>query len=332
MPDTITIARRFRGPLTSANGGYASGVLAQAVDAGTVEVTLRLPPPLERPLVVAAEADGRMVLLDGDALVAEARPAELDLAPPPPPSLRGGEEAARAEPTGWGSPGFAECFVCGTRPEGDGLEIHARLVPGRDDGLVATTWVAQEHGPRSSGRRSTAPVPTPSSHGARGEPVLARMTGRIERLPEEGERCVVAGWPIERDGRKLHAGTALYGEDGEVLALSRQLWIEPRVETLRRPGLDGSPRSESDEQPAVLVVGGEEVDRDRLADRCPRRELELEAELANTPLADDADRRRGRRARAPRRRRAPSARPPGTPSARRRRGRRRAPAPPGRRR
>ena len=53
------------------------------------------------------------------------------------------------------------------------------------------------------------------------------MTGRIERLPEEGERCVVAGWPIERDGRKLHAGTALYGEDGEVLALSRQLWIEP---------------------------------------------------------------------------------------------------------
>ena len=46
---------------------------------------------------------------------------------------------------------------------------------------------------------------------ARGEVVLGRMTARIDRLPEEGERCVVVGWPLGEDGRKLFAGTALYG-------------------------------------------------------------------------------------------------------------------------
>ena len=105
MTESLTIARRFRGPLTSANGGYASGLLAQAVDARTVEVTLRLPPPLERPLVLA-EDDGRTLLLDGEALVAEARPAELDLVPPPPPALEEAQEAARAESAGLGLTGL----------------------------------------------------------------------------------------------------------------------------------------------------------------------------------------------------------------------------------
>jgi hypothetical protein len=67
----LTIDRRYRGPLTSANRGYACGRLAAYVDADEVEVTLRLPPPLGRPLAV--EGDGELVqLLDGDAVVAEA--------------------------------------------------------------------------------------------------------------------------------------------------------------------------------------------------------------------------------------------------------------------
>ena len=52
------------------------------------------------------------------------------------------------------------------------------------------------------------------------------------------------------------------------------------------------PRRQRHEQPAVLVVGGEEVDGDRLANRRPRRELEREAELADAPLLHDADRLR----------------------------------------
>jgi hypothetical protein len=56
------------------------------------------------------------------------------------------------------------------------------------------------------------------------------MTARIERLPDEGEPCVVVGWPLGEDGRKLFAGTALYGRDGDVLAVARQVWIAPRDE------------------------------------------------------------------------------------------------------
>ncbi len=88
----ITFPRHFRGPLTSANGGYASGRLAAFVDADEVEVTLRLPPPLDRPLAVVSDGDG-VRLLDGEALVAEARPASLDVDAPAPVSLEVAEVA-----------------------------------------------------------------------------------------------------------------------------------------------------------------------------------------------------------------------------------------------
>jgi hypothetical protein len=54
------------------------------------------------------------------------------------------------------------------------------------------------------------------------------MTARIERAPNEGERCVVAGWQLDEDGRKSFAATALLGEDGEPIAAARQTWITPR--------------------------------------------------------------------------------------------------------
>ena len=63
----------------------------------------------------------------------------------------------------------------------------------------------------------------------RGEIVLGRMNAEIRRLPEEGEQCVVVAWPLGEDGRKLHAGTALFSAEGEVLALARQTWIAPKA-------------------------------------------------------------------------------------------------------
>jgi hypothetical protein len=62
----------------------------------------------------------------------------------------------------------------------------------------------------------------------RGEVVLGRMAAEIRRLPDEGEECVVAAWPLGEDGRKIYAGTALFGRGGEPLAWARQTWIEPR--------------------------------------------------------------------------------------------------------
>jgi hypothetical protein len=224
--ELVTIARRYRGPLDSANGGYAAGLLGARLGVAA-EVTLRLPPPLERRLVVRP-TDAGLALEDEDegAVVAEARPAEPGLDVPSAPSPT--EAAAAAEGVGgWGPPEFAECFVCGTRDDGSGLGIHPGPVPGHG-GLVATTWVAREASPEVV----WAAIDCPGAY-ATGDPVeapvlLGRITARIDRLPDEGEPCVVAGWPLGADGRKLFAGTALFGRGGELLAHARQVWIAPR--------------------------------------------------------------------------------------------------------
>jgi hypothetical protein len=44
-----------------------------------------------------------------------------------------------------------------------------------------------------------------------------------------GEPLRVIGWPIEAEGRKLHAGSALFDATGRVLARSRQVWMLPRA-------------------------------------------------------------------------------------------------------
>src|SRR5688500_17727879 len=105
--NTLTIPRRYRGPLHSANGGYTAGRLAAFVD-GAAEVTLRLPPPLDRPLRVAEE-NGRVLLLDGEVLVAEAVAATIDVDPPPALSVAEAEDASTRH-VRFGGEEFSECF------------------------------------------------------------------------------------------------------------------------------------------------------------------------------------------------------------------------------
>jgi hypothetical protein len=223
----LTFPRRYRGPLTSANGGYAAGSLAAFVDAEEVEVTLRLPPPLERPLGIR-QADGAAVLLDGDAVVAEARPAPVEVRPPPPVSFEEAEDATTRYAQ-IGSEVFRECFTCGVRPEHDGLEIYAGAVAGREP-MHAAPWTVGDA--ESAPEIVWAAIDCPGAYAVgtegRGEVVLGRMTARVLRVPQPGERCVVVSWPLGEDGRKLYAGTALRAEDGELLALARQTWIQPR--------------------------------------------------------------------------------------------------------
>jgi hypothetical protein len=220
--NTLTIARRYRGPLHSGNGGYTAGRLAAFVD-GPAEVTLRLPPPLDRPLAVAEEA-GRMLLLDGEALIAEARPGAPVVDPPRTVTLAEAQDAATRH-VRFAGENFSECFSCGVRPD-DGLCIHAGAVTGTD--LHAAPWTAHN----VSTEVVWAAIDCSGAYAVggpgRGEVVLGRMTAEIRRLPEEGERCVVIAWPLGEDGRKLYAGTALLSEDGEPLAVARQTWIQPR--------------------------------------------------------------------------------------------------------
>jgi hypothetical protein len=217
---SVVIPRRFRGPLNSGNGGYVAGRLASELG-GVVEVTLRRPPPLDRPLRLERAGDA-LELFDGDMLVAEARAGSLELAPPAAPSFAEATGAPEAPPW-WGTDEYGECFSCGTRHEQDGLTIHPRPF----DGLVAAPWTAVE----VSTEIVWAAIDCSGAYAVggpgRGEPLLARMTARIDRLPRDGEECVVIGWSLEEDGRKLHAGTALHGAEGDPIAVSRQLWIVP---------------------------------------------------------------------------------------------------------
>jgi hypothetical protein len=219
----IAFPHRFRGPLTSANGGYACGRLAAFVDAPEVEVTLRLPPPLDRPLAVEREGDVAR-LLDGDALVAEARPASLDVDPPEPISPAVAGAAQERHVRDW-SPDFRECYVCGVRE--DGLEIRVGLVAGREP-LHAAPVVLDEVAQEIVWAAIDCPGAYAVGGEGRGDIVLGRMTARVDRIPEAGEQCVVTSWPISEDGRKHFAGTALFAARGELLALATQTWIVPR--------------------------------------------------------------------------------------------------------
>ena len=222
----IVLERRFRGPLTSANGGYACGRLAAFVGADEVEVTLRLPPPLERPLEVRAEAEG-VLLVDGNALVAEARPGHVDVRAPAPVSVRDAGEA-RGRHVRIGDPVFAECFTCGFRDERDGLGVYAGSVRGRE-----SLYAAPVTFPTGARELVWAAIDCPGAYAVgdegRGDTVLGRMTARVDRVPDAGETCVVVAWPLGGEGRKLYAGTALFAEGGELLALARQVWIVPRT-------------------------------------------------------------------------------------------------------
>jgi hypothetical protein len=225
----LVIERKFRGPTGSANGGYACGLLASFMH-GPAEVTLRLPPPLERPLEVVT--DGALELRDGEQLVAEAAPTGVDLDVPEAISF---EDAAAAElPDGDRESVFPECFVCGWKRE-DGLRIYAGPVGGRE--LVAATWIPRDD--VISSEFVWAALDCPGAYavefGQRGYPVLGRLASRVEHLPHAGERCVVIGWPLGEEGRKLYAGTALFGEDGRLLGAARATWIVPLGLTLDSP-------------------------------------------------------------------------------------------------
>jgi hypothetical protein len=219
----VTLPHQYRGPLTSANGGYACGRLAAFVAADEVEVTLRLPPPLDRPLAV--ERHGNAVhLLDGEAVIAEARPAPVAVDAPEPVSVEAAEQSRERHVRDW-TPEFSECYVCGARD--DGLQIRVGPVAGREPLHAAPIAL-----PGSRPELVWAAIDCPGAFAVgaegRGDIVLGRMTARVDRVPEAGEQCVVTSWPMGEDGRKLFAGTALHSEDGELLAIARQTWIQPR--------------------------------------------------------------------------------------------------------
>jgi hypothetical protein len=150
MADRVVIERRFRGPEKSGNGGYSCGALARFVDPRAAEVTLRLPPPLDRPLAVEPSENGAALLRDGDALVAEAHSIDdFELEIPDPVEVDRADKARHDSPLHQHHP-FPGCFVCGPAREhpGDGLGVVCGPI---GEGLVAAPWEVDESIPVEDG-------------------------------------------------------------------------------------------------------------------------------------------------------------------------------------
>ncbi len=225
MSSSITLPRHFCGPPDSANGGYTAGTLARYV-AGPAEVTLRRPPPLDRPLRVEQE-NGRVMLRDGDDLVAEAAAVRFDIDVPLPVDPATAGAASRTSPfRDFAIHPFPTCFTCGPgRAEGDGLRLFAGRVPGTD--VFAAPWtpgdVRDEIVWAALDCPSCAVIYLDERHPA--PHVLGRIAARIDHPPVSGAAHVVMSWLRERDGRKVHSASAIFDADARLCAVARTTWI-----------------------------------------------------------------------------------------------------------
>jgi hypothetical protein len=233
MSATVEIPERFNGPLDSGNGGYCSGVVADLVE-GPAVVSLLSPAPLGRPLAVATGDNGSVRLLDGKTLLAEGRPqAAVDLDVPAPVGLEEAR-AAMGRYRGLHDGTFCRCFVCGRARE-DALGVFAGEVEGRD--VVASTWTPPEW--TAGGDGTVRPeivwsvLDCPTYFAAHLDEQLSmsflvRLAARIDGPVAAGREHVVVGWPIEAEGRKRRAGSAVLTADGELLAVADALLVEAR--------------------------------------------------------------------------------------------------------
>jgi hypothetical protein len=231
---TISVAAQFRGPPNSVNGGYACGVMGRLID-GPFTAVLRAPPPLDTPMTLIQDDGAIRLESESGVLIGEARPADAAVLPAPPltPTLAAASAAARGFP-GHRRPFHPICFTCGDQlEEGVGLRVFAGQLADAAEGVVAGPWTPHAAFADAEGLAPAevvwAALDCPGSvswvvSGAGGG-LLGTMTGELIRRPAAGAPCSVLAWPLERSGRKLISGTALFSHDGELLARSHQVWI-----------------------------------------------------------------------------------------------------------
>jgi hypothetical protein len=230
----LVIARRFRGPPESGNGGYTCGMLAAAAS-GPVEIRLMKPPPLDKPLEIREDREkGQLLLMDGEEPVATAVPKSFDLAAPKPPAYAEALAAVKHF-SGFRVHAYPGCFVCGPeRMRGDGMRIFASPIEGRE--LVAAAWLPDASLGAVDGKVLPefmwAALDCPGFFACGGGisgALLGTFSARVHRRVHVGEACVVVGWEISREGRKHFTGTAVFDERGELCGRAIATWIEPKA-------------------------------------------------------------------------------------------------------
>ncbi len=217
----MIIPPRFNGPPHSANGGYACGLVSEALGGG-FEVLLRRPPPLGVELDLVGHE-----LKQGDVVIAEARRLTESVLDAPEDVSLEQARAASAHYAGFEHHAYPTCFTCGPDRE-DGLGIFPGPVEGRE-GVVAAPWTPQEVRPEIVWAALDCPGGWAIDEFQREGVMLGRMGAAIAAIPPSGEPSVVIGWRIGEDGRKRYAGSALFGVDGDLLAAARSTWIVPMV-------------------------------------------------------------------------------------------------------
>ncbi len=199
---SITVARRFRGPPHSANGGYIAGRLAAFVD-GPAEIALRSPPPLETEMTVVANEADTVNLLDGDQIVATARAwsrpsrSRKPISPSPGPRWR-----APFPPIATRCRCVSSAVPTGRTVFASSRAQSTRTMPGTDHWRhpgyrVTTSWTNPVSSPgNSSGPRSTARPATPSpKRGRRRRSCSADWRWRSPVVPAPGRRAWC--WPVK---------------------------------------------------------------------------------------------------------------------------------------
>ena len=231
MKNEIFIDKKFCGPAESGQGGYVSGLLGNLIS-GPAEVTLRTPPPLDVPLQINFEGKDTVTLLNGDIIVAQAQPFDFQFDIPAPPVYDEAVKASRSY-IGFKHHAFPKCFVCGPeRNEGDGLRIFPGQVEGRN--LVAATWTPYKELADETGKIKPefiwAALDCSGAFAVLMSKlrliVLGKIAVSIESEILTGEKCIVTGWPLMTEGRKLYAGTAIFSESGKLYARAKATWIE----------------------------------------------------------------------------------------------------------
>lgn len=234
----LVIEQRFRGPPFSGQGGYSAGLVAERIQADCASVTLRLPPPLDRPLTRAEGDDGTVRLFDGDQLIAEGAPADLDLDVPAPITLEQAHAAEQHSPWADRHP-FPDCFGCGpNRSQEEAVAITVGAVEGatvRGHQLYAGTWTplaefadAGAVTPLFVWAALDCPTSWPALPPGANVAVLGRLTCRlIAAIKPEVTHTVIA-WHVGSEGRKHRGAAAIHTPSGELCAYSEGLWIELR--------------------------------------------------------------------------------------------------------
>lgn len=228
------------GPPGCGNGGWVCGLVADRLDALTppspglpaAQVRLSAPTPIEQPLgwEVDGEAGDEGVtvrLLDGGTVLASARrAASPGLEVPAPVDLETARAAAgTVDLAGHPYPG---CFVCGPHNTA-GLRIYAGVVPDRDGLRAATVTFPVDDLPTIS---AALDCPGAFAVGFGDDTLLlGTFTVEVHGTVPTGRELVVLAWPVGREGRKRHCGTALLDGD-RVVASAASTWIEVTRQTI----------------------------------------------------------------------------------------------------